>query len=633
VAGIELIKAELLLRSDARRTFQSDQLSGPQGRDISPGDNVNRSLSATISLLTLGVPCAFASGNSYNNFNVATYATVRDVVQMKDPAYLETRWEAMAKYVKFDKIYLETSRDMIVADQASLDQAKKFFVSKGLKVSGGITWTVDERNSVTYCYSDPEQRRKAKEIIEFTARNFDEILFDDWGFTNCKSNEAIAAKGSQSWSQYRLALMDQVGRELVNAAKAVNPKVKVNIKYPQWYDHYQETGFNLETQPKYFDGIYTGAETRDPVDDGLHTQQYQGYLIARYLQNLNGNDRGGWVDAKGGQSTPNRYAEELWIALFAKLPEITMWPIYTYYQTSMRADGTLQPDSRLGSIAGPVFAQVDTFIGKMGNPIGVKSYKPFHSSGEDYLPDYLGMVGIPMDIVPEFPGDAKTVLLTEQASFDPTIIAKIKKHLTEGKTVVITSGLLKALQDKGIQDIVNLVYTGQTVSTHEFMGGQGLGGPKAGSDILIPQIRFFTNDSSAVSSAFTSASKTSGAPILLKARYSNGLLYVLTIPEAQGDLYSYPQPVLGSIREVVAKDMFVRLDAPSRVSLFVYDNDKFIAESFNENPVQVRVITEKRIVKLRDMLTGQQLVGTPQDSTTVFEIPLYPGSYRVFSAE
>jgi hypothetical protein len=32
----------------------------------------------------------------------------------------------------------------------------------------------------------------------------------------------------------------------------------------------------------------------------------------------------------------------------------------------------------------------------------------------------------------------------------------------------------------------------------------------------------------------------------------------------------------------------VRLDAPSRVSLFVYDNDKFIIESFQENPCRRR---------------------------------------------
>jgi hypothetical protein len=576
--------------------------------------------------------CAFASGNNYKNFDVATYATVRDVVQMKDPAYLESRWEGMSKYVKFDKIYLETSRDMIVADQASLDAGKKFFLSRGLKVSGGITWTVDEHNGVTYCYSDPRQLQKAKEIIQFTAKNFDEILFDDWGFTNCKTDDAIAAKGNQSWSQYRLALMDKVGRELVNAAKAVNPKVKVIIKYPQWYDNYQETGFNLETQPKYFDGIYTGTETRDPVNNVMQIQQYHGYSISRYLTNLNHNDRGGWVDA-GGSDLPNRYAEQLWITLFAKLPEITLWPISTQYEPSMRADGTMVPDSRLGRIAGPVFEQVDQFIGKLGTPVGVKSYKPFHSSGEDYLQSYLGMIGIPMDIVPEFPFDAQTVLLTEQARFDPAIVSKIKKQLTDGKTVVITSGLLKALQGKSIEDIADLSYTGRTVSTHEFMSEGRFIGVKSDSEILLPQITYFTNDASAVINAYTSASRTSGTPILLKTKYSKGLLYVLTIPNAQGDLYSFPQPVLSEIREVLAKDMFVRLDTPSQVSLYVYDNDKFIVESFRQDPMRAVVVTDKRITKLRDLQSGQLLTGTERAGATVFEMPLNPGSYRVFSAE
>jgi hypothetical protein len=593
---------------------------------------MKRTWIAAVWILCAIVPGAYASGNNYKNFDVATYATVRDVVLMKDPGYLESRWEGMSKYVKFDKIYLETSRDMIVADQASLDAGKKFFASKGLKVSGGITWTVDERNGVTFCYSDPVQRKKAIEIIQYTARNFDEILFDDWGFTNCKTDGAIADKGNQSWAQYRLKLMDQMGRDLVSAAKTANPNVKVIIKYPQWYDHFQETGFNLETQPKYFDGIYTGTETRDPVNNPMHIQQYHGYSISRYLMNLNHNDRGGWVDA-GGSDLPNRYAEQLCITLFAKLPEITLWPIYTQYQPSMDAEGKMVPDSKLGRIAGPVFEQVDQFIGKMGNPIGVKSYKPFNSYGEDYLQSYLGMIGIPMDIVPEFPDDAQTVLLTEQARFDPDIVAKIKKHLVEGKTVVITSGLLKALQGKGIADIANIIYTGGVVSAREFMSERKFDDVKADSDILLPEVTYFTNDSGAVIGAYTSASKTSGDPILLKTKYSKGSLYVLTIPEATGDLYSYPEPVLDGIRQVLAEDMFVRLDAPSRVSLFVYDNDKFIVESFRESTVQARVVTAARISKLQDLQTGQVLTGTPQGATTVFDMPVASGTYRVFSAE
>jgi hypothetical protein len=582
------------------------------------------------------VSSALAGGNNYKNFDVASYARVIDVQEMKDPAWLERSWAAVTKYVKFDKIYLETHRDTVMPDQATLDQAKKFFASKGVKVAGGITWTIMERNGETYCYSNPEHLKLMKKVVEFTAKNFDEILLDDWFFTNCKSDIEIAAKGDRSWTQYRLDLMDRTGRGLmVNAAKAINPKVKVVIKYPQWYDHFQSCGFNLETQPKYFDGVYSGTETRDPINNNMHIQQYHGYSIFRYLDNLNHNNRGGWVD-QGGSEMPNRYEEQLWITLFAKAPEITLWPIGRMLAPGFYYDQPLRDvagDSRLAAMAGPVFEKVDRFIGQMGNPIGVKSYKPFNSYGEDYLPSYLGMAGIPMDIVPQFPAEAQTVLLTEQAGFDPDIVTKIKKQLVDGKTVVITTGLLKALKGK-LDDIVELQYTGRTVSTREFMGGRGPGANKSDTDILVPEITFFTNDSGPVISALTSASKTSGVPILHRAKYSKGLLYVLTVPQAVGDLYAYPQPVLNTLRDVLGKEMYVRLDAPSRVSLFVYDNDKFIVESFQENPVPAaRVVTDKRITKLRDMLTGQVLAGTPQGATTVFNTPLVPGSYRVFSAE
>jgi hypothetical protein len=390
----------------------------------------------------------------------------------------------------------------------------------------------------------------------------------------------------------------------------VNPRVKVIIKYPNWYDHFAYLGFNLETEPKLFDKIYTGTETRDPSGN-QHLQQYHGYSIVRYFENLKpGGNAGGWVD-QGGMNLPNRFEEQLWLTLFAKAPEVTIFNIGAIYSPTTNPDGTVTPDSRAAKLAGPVFEKVDSFIGKLGKPIGVKSYKPFHSSGEDHLPSYLGMIGIPMDIVPEFPSEEKTILLTEQAKFDPDIVSKIKKQLVAGKTVVITSGLLKALQGKGIEDIVELEYTGQTVATREFTGGRGGRGAVLDQPILIPEIRYATNDSWEVVSAFTSSNHTSGTPILLSAKYSNGMFYVLTIPQAEGDLYNYPQNVLASIRNVLAKDMFVRLDAPAMVSLFAYDNDKFIVESFSDNPVQARVITDAKFTKLHDLVTGEEIAAQP----------------------
>ena len=577
---------------------------------------------------SLCVSAALASGNNYKNFDVAVYSRVYETKQMKDAAWLESHWDAISRNMKIDKIYLETHRDMVVVDQETLDLAKKFFLSKGVKVAGGITATINERNQFeTYCYSDPALRQKLKEVVEFTARNFDEIILDDFFFTDCKSDSEIQAKGDQTWTAYRLALMDEAGRNLVvNPAKAVNPKVRVIIKYPNWYDHFAYLGFNLETEPKYFDKIYTGTETRDPVNGNQHLQQYHGYSVFRYFENLKpGGNAGGWVD-QGGSRIPGRYAEQLWLTLFAKAPEITLFNIGTLYQPASPVE------SQAAHIAGEVFAQCDAFLGQLGKPVGVKTYKPFHSSGEDYLPSYLGMIGIPMDIVPEFPADANMVLLTEQAKFDPAIVAKVKKQLSDGKNVVITSGLLKALQGKGIADVVELEYTGQTVAAREFQGFRLGGANKADSDILIPQIRYATNDAWEIVSGLTSPTKTSGAPILLSAKYSKGLLYVLTIPQAMGDLYSYPPGVLKAIRDVVAKDMFVRLDAPSRVSLFAYDNDTFIVESFREDPVEVHIVADKRITKLRDIVTGAELTGEQQAGGTIFATKLERASYRVFAA-
>jgi len=56
-------------------------------------------------------------------------------------------------------------------------------------------------------------------------------------------------------------------------------------------------------------------------------------------------------------------------------------------------------------------------------------------------------------MTPTFPENAPTVLLTEGAAVDPDIVAKIRRQLTGGGNAVITSGLLSAQQDKGIDSL------------------------------------------------------------------------------------------------------------------------------------------------------------------------------------
>src|SRR4030042_2240050 len=435
----------------------------------------------------------------YKKFTVSVYTRAYEVRDMADQKKLEESWNLISQQVKIDKIYLETHRDQLIVDEKTLESVIRFFKSRGLKVAGGITYTIDESNNFeTFCYSNPEHRKKVKEIAEYTAKHFDEFILDDFFFTSCKCDLCIKAKGDMSWTNYRLKLMTEAARELViDPAKKVNPKVKVVIKYPNWYEHFQGLGFNLETQPGLFDGIYTGTETRDPVFTDQHLQQYLSYLIVRYFNNIApGRNGGGWVDP-GASFYLDRYAEQFWLTLFANAPDITMFD-YRQLQTPIRPqlkgawqgtgtsfdfdemmkpvqtpEGKTVTPSTIARAAGLTFENVDKFLGSLGNPVGVKSYRPYHATGEDFLQNYLGMIGIPMDILPVFPTDGKMILLTESAKFDPLIVEKIKERLQAGKNVMITSGLLRALQGKGIGDIVELTYTDRKVLVSDFRAGWG----------------------------------------------------------------------------------------------------------------------------------------------------------------
>ncbi|MGN6355666.1 MAG: hypothetical protein ACTHLB_19935, partial [Parafilimonas sp.] len=403
----------------------------------------------------------------YNNFKVSVYCRAYEVRQMGDTNnYLKPLWNEISRQLKVDKVYLETHRDLIVVNQDTLNIAKKFFKDRGIEVAGGITLTVSEPNRFqTFCYSNPDDRKWVKHLSEYTAKNFDEFILDDFFFTNCKDDGAIKDKGDRSWTQYRLSLMTEAAKSLiVDPAKAANPKVKVIVKYPNWYEHFAGMGFNLETEPKIFDGVYTGTETRDAVTSAQHLQPYLGYNIIRYYENIApGKNGGGWVDPFASNYA-DRYAEQLWITLFAKAREQTLFDFRSIIRpiaatdraawqgqhTSFDYDEMMQPQNYNGGaparpttiarFAGYTFEKIDKFLGALGNPIGIKSYKPYHSVGEDFLQNFLGMIGLPMDMRPEFPAEDSIILLTEEAKFDDKIVDKIKKQLTEGKTVVITSG-------------------------------------------------------------------------------------------------------------------------------------------------------------------------------------------------
>jgi len=590
-------------------------------------------------------------------FKTVVYIPVELTLRMKDRSWLESSWKTIRRQLHVDKVYLETYRSRKLADEALVADVKKFFAAQGVEVAGAICYSDDDNGQfVSFTYTKPEDREYVKHVAERTAKLFDEIILDDFFFANTKKPSDITAKGKQSWTDFRLKTMNEVSRDLVmNAAKAVNPKVKIVIKFPNWYEHFAGNGYDLAEQAKIFDGIYAGTETRDPVQTDQNLQQYESYEIMRYLDQVApGRNGGGWVDTFDIRYV-DRYSEQLWLTIFGKAREMTLFNYGALLEPAPPGDrpwkgapSSLNWDKVVerakgqpiyASVAGDAIDQVKPFAGQLGMPIGIASYRPVHAVGEDFLHNFLGLIGIPIEMYPVFPSTASVILLTEGAALDPKLVDEIKQQLDAGKTVVMTSGLWHALQGKGVEDLAEIRYTDEKVAVKSFIGAFGAGAGvdigQSAARILIPHLRFLTNDAWPV---VRGIADNNGFPILLMNQYSNGKLYVLTIPDNFTDLYLLPDATLNAIRSYVLGDFPVRVEGPAKVSIFAYDNGAFVVESFRDEPASVTVLASKAS-SLKDLVSGEMLAGVArrprhpaEPAATAFTLTLAPHSYRVFQS-
>ncbi|HXB58866.1 MAG TPA: hypothetical protein VNU95_04855, partial [Candidatus Acidoferrales bacterium] len=159
--------------------------------------------------LALAFPVISYAQGHYKNFIVSTYATQRTVQSLMDgdldPAQ---SWAKLTRNLKVDKIYIEVMRNHTLVDETNLEKLIKFYQSQGVEVCGGLAFSVSEANGYQgFDYSDPENRAFAKKAVALAARHFNEILLDDYFFFDRKTDYDIRAKGSRSWTQYRLDTM------------------------------------------------------------------------------------------------------------------------------------------------------------------------------------------------------------------------------------------------------------------------------------------------------------------------------------------------------------------------------------------------------------------------------------------
>ena len=510
---------------------------------------------------------------------------------------------------------------------------KELFERQNIKTSGGITATVVFGNEEldyyrifnTFCYTNQKHLDKLKEIVQYTSSLFDEIILDDFFFTACTCPSCISAKGNLSWSEFRLNLMTEVSREyVIKPAKSVNPNVKLIIKYPNWIESYQETGYNPQTQVELFDYVYTGTETRDPAYTQQHLPRYASYSLLRWFENLKpGKNLGGWFDSLDCLYNIGSYLEQANLTVFAKAKEITLFD-FSHLRNSVFVPAL-----------GLQLRHLDEICKYIENPIGIPVYHPFNSYGEDHVYDYLGMVGIPFKLTPYFPESSNIVFITADCADDKDILQKLKEHLLAGKDVIMTSGFLKAMQGKGIEDLTSVRVTDKKVFTNLFAiktevcsFSKYVYGKK---EILIPVLEHRINASW---QEIVAISGENNFPVLMKDSYGKGTIYTLTIPENYSDIYNWPLDVLTEIRKVFMKNFDLYIEAEEKIGIFVYSNDTFIIESFLPYRTKVNIHIKNKNKKLIDPLKASDLkVSMISENENIYEINLEPTSFRVLKLE
>ena len=347
------------------------------------------------------------------------------------------------------KVHLEAFGRGLYAKKETLIAARDRFVKEGFVVSSGVTTTKFGKNGADgfgtewtggQCYTNKGTQEELQRLVEYTASIFDEIIFDDWYFTQCQCNECITARGDQTWAKYYTDLMCKMSAErVVKPAHAVNPKVKVIIKFPQWNDQFHMRGYDVVRESKIFDGIWVGTEDRNFDYETTRGYEigYNAYFNIRWLATL-GSVGGGWFDTGRAKTKIPTYLEQARHTVLGEGKDMILWSYSGHLDAAPKIEALSKELPGLVKLAKII----------QGKPIkGVHLLKPGNSEPfeEEWVCSFLGNLGIPFVPASEVDEKAKSAVFSVQALKDPGFIRKFQRIVDSGTPLVITDGLAKRM--------------------------------------------------------------------------------------------------------------------------------------------------------------------------------------------
>ena len=549
------------------------------------------------------------AGHYTGGFQVATYFP-SDVVTrlLSDTAGIQSAIDGM-KALQVEHVFLEVYRGGHEAAEETLARARDAFRSAGFRVGAGLTTTWSEgfgapalpqpqQEGLLFCYSHPQTAADISRVCELAARLFDELMLDDFFFTNCECDACRAAKGDGPWWRaHNWILADFAAKAVLAPAHGANPNCRVIVKYPQWYDRFQQFGYDAVAQTRQFDAVWVGTETRDPHQATWGpVQQGQSWSVYHYLADLGGERTlGGWFDPYVCD-VPS-YIEQAYQTVLVGTREMLLfnYGCLQHEQYRPMAAAFVQELPRLRRWA-------ESLLGAV--PVGVACYKPPSSfpHGEYYVFDYLTMIGLPITMHTSFPSEARVAFVSGHALADRDTVGRLRKHVRAGGSVVASAEFVLGIGGQDAMELFGLEGRGspaeegpaQTTSIWVRGCRHKLGAPMevaglirtAGAEVLAswgPDPRY--------------------APYLTRKRHGHGSAMMMELwTQPLGGrtgvnmtrwvrFMDLPQEVLDTVRAAVTEPLGLRISAPGRVGLYCFEGGPLAVCNYRNEPASVEVVS------------------------------------------
>lgn len=514
------------------------------------------------------------------------------------------------------KVYLDAFRGCHPPEPL-LEELRDFFVEEGFEVGGGITTVpgldfgtrASDRGDLWLCYTSRTTREHLAGAVEAAACVFDEIIVDDFLCTMCRCPSCDSARGQRTWPEFYKELMVEAARELiVGPARRANSRVRLVIKYPQWYDRFHDLGYDVGEQPDNFDGVWVGTETRDRELE--YVEPYEAFFNYRWLVAAAGDKVGGaWFDQI--RCYPEVYLEQAYQSVLAGASELVLF--------TPKMDWAQPANANLSALVqhqGCLRLLAEALHGR--RHLGVTAYKPPNSDAahDKFLFDVMGTWGVPL--VPASTMEpTPSLILAAHAAADDGWAAYADDVARRGGSVLLTSGLISRSPGAGVALAgLSAVPEPPAQWVHRFrVEGREC---RSSHRVEIPH-RLNPGEADVVAEGMSvegwfplvTARRLGEGTVLCVAVHGSefeGRSGEVVVPEPMSAAY-FPEEVLANIRKPLLAPLGLSFSAGNRVALYPFEGGLHAVANFGDREAQVTLGAEGHFIREHLMDLHAELAG------------------------